>query len=105
MTFPAGHAPDFDAARPAGKMTHVPFFNYRQLLTSSREARTCSFTILVNSRSCALWPPVQAFLLTRCLPSGDLGQVDLAHGCRVRINSACRALRSGVQVVAMICLQ
>ena len=91
--------------RTAGKMTHVPFFNYRQLLTSSREARTCSLISLDSSRSCARWPPVQAFLLTRCLPSGDFGPVDLAHGCHVRINSACRALRSGVQVVAMICLQ
>ena len=86
-------------------MALVPFFSYRQLLTSSRAARTSAFTILDSSRNCARWPPVQAFLLTRCLPSCDLGPVDLAHGCHVRINSACRALRSGVQVVAMICLQ
>jgi hypothetical protein len=78
---------------------------YWHLETSSRDARTSALTILVSSRSCARWPPVQAFLLTRCLPSGDLGPVDLAHGIHCLINSACRALRSGVQVVAMICLQ
>ena len=83
----------------------VLFFSYRHLETSSRDARTSALTSLGSSRSCARWPPVQAFLLTRCLPLGDLGPVDLAHGCHVRIRSACRALRSGVQVVAMICLQ
>ena len=87
------------------KMALVSFFNYRQRLTSSRDARTCSLTILVSSRISAQWPPVQAFLLTRRLPASDLGPVDLAHGCHVRISSACRALRSGVQVVAMICIQ
>ena len=71
---------------PSRGMALVPFFNYRQLLTSSREARTSALTSLDSSRSCARWPPVQAFLLTRCLPSGDLGPVDLAHGahCLIR---------------------
>ena len=105
MTFPAGHAPDFDAAPPRRKNDSCSILQLQQLLTSSRDARACSLISLDNSRSCARWPPVQAFLLTRCLPSGVLGPVDLAHGCHVRINSACRALRSGVQVVAMICLQ
>ena len=53
-----------------------PIF-YLQLLTSSRDALTCSLTIFVSSRSCARCPPFQALPLTRCLPSGDLGPVDL----------------------------
>jgi hypothetical protein len=98
------HAPDFRCPT-ARKMALVPFFSYLQLETSSRDTRTSALTSLVSSRSCARWPPVQALRPTRCLPSGDLGPVDLAHGFHCLINSACRALRSGVQVVAMICLQ
>ena len=86
-------------------MALVPFFNYRQLDTSSRDSRTCSLTILDSSRSSARWPPFQALRLTRSLPSSDLGPVDLAHGFHCLINSACRALRSGVQVVVMLVLQ
>lgn len=78
---------------------------YWHFETSSRDARTSALTSLDSSRSCARWPPVQAFLLTRFLPSGDLGPVDLAHGFHCLINSACRALRSNVQPLAMINLQ
>ena len=87
------------------KMALVSFFNYRQRLTSSRDARTSALTSLDSSRSCTRWPPVQALRRTRCLPSVDRGPVDLAHGFHCLINSACRALRSGVQVVAMLGLQ
>ena len=96
----------FDApARPVRKMALVPFFSYPQLSTSSRACLTCSLTILVSSRSCARWPPVQALRLTRSLPSSDVGPVDLAHGFHCLINSACLALRSGVHPLTMICLQ
>jgi hypothetical protein len=78
---------------------------YRQLETSSRACRHSALTILDSSRSCCRWPPVQALRLTRALPSCDLGPVDLAHGFQCLINSACRALRSSVQVVAITCLQ
>ena len=93
----------FDA--PARKMALVPFFNYRQLETSSRDCLTCWLTILDSSRSCCRWPPVQALRLTRSLPSGDLGPVDLAHGFHCLMDSACRCLRSNVQPLTMICLQ
>ena len=86
-------------------MALVPFFNYRHLETSSRDSRTCSLTILDNSRSSARWPPFQALRLTRSLPSSDLGPVDLAHGLQLLISSACRCLRSNVQPLTMICLQ
>ena len=81
-----------------------PIF-YLQLLTSSRDALTCSLTIFVSSRSCARCPPFQALPLTRCLPSGDLGPVDLAHGFHCLINSACLFLRSNVHPLTMIYLQ
>ena len=86
-------------------MALAPFFNYRQLLTISRDARTSALTILVSSRSCARRPPVQALRLTLSLPSIDFGPVDLAHGFHCLINSACRCLRSNVQPLTMICLQ
>ena len=91
--------------RPVRKMALVLFLSYQQLLTSPRDARTSALTILESSRSCARWPPFQALRPTRDLPVGDFGPVDLAHGIHRLINSACLALRSGVQVVAMICLQ
>ena len=90
---------------PGLEMALVPFFNYRQLDTSSRAARTSALTILVSSRSCARWPPVQALRLTRSLPSCDLGPVELAHGLHCLINSACRCLRSKVHPLTMILLQ
>jgi len=86
-------------------MALVPFFSYRQLLTSSRDARTSALTILVSSRSCARKPPRHALRLTSALPSADFGPVDCTHGCHCLINSACRCLRSNVQPLAMICLQ
>jgi hypothetical protein len=39
------------------------------------------------------------------LPSGVRGPLACFHGFQVRISAACRALRSGVQVVAMLTLQ
>ena len=89
----------------ATNSSFVPFFGYQQLFTSSRACLTCSLTILVSSRSCARWPPVQALRLTRSLPSGDLGPVDCFHGFHSLINSACLALRSNVHPLTMICLQ
>ena len=93
---------------PDLKMALVPFFSYQTVLTVATSFRAClssSFTILDSSRSSARWPPVQALRLTRALPSCDLGPVDLAHGFHCLINSACRALRSNVQPLTMICLQ
>ena len=77
---------------------------YRHLLFSSRDSRTDSLTILVSSRSYARWPPFQALRLTRSLPSSDFGPVDLAQGCQLLINSACRRRRSNVQPLTMVCL-
>lgn len=78
---------------------------YGQRLTISRAALTCSFTDLDNSRNSSQPPPVQAFWEALSLPSGDLGPVDCVQGFQVRIKAACRALRSGVQGVAMLVLQ
>ena len=91
--------------RPVRKMALVPFFSYPQLLPSSRACLTCSLTILVSSRSCARWPPVQALRPTRSLPSTDLGPVDCFHGFHSLIDSACLALRSNDHPLTMICLQ
>ena len=60
---------------------------------------------LVNWRTFSLWPPLNLFLLTRALPSGLRGPVDCSHGFQVRISSACLALRSGVQPLAMMSFQ
>ena len=75
------------------------------LVTKSRASRNSALTILVSSRNFSQCPPLKALRPTRCLPAGDFGTVDLVHGCNVRINSACRALRSNVQPLAMINLQ
>ena len=77
---------------------------YLHLSASSRDIRTCSLTILDSSRSSARWPPFQALRLTRSLPSSDFGPVDLAQGCQLLINSACRRRRSNVQPLTMVCL-
>ena len=74
-------------------------------LTNSRTCRISVSTILDSSRNCARWPPRQAFVATFFFPSIDFGPVACSHGFHRLIDSACLALRSGVQVVAMICLQ
>lgn len=93
---PVRHQRSSQGPRPIG---------YRHSATSSRDARTCSFTILVSSRSCARCPPFQALRLTRSLPSSVVGPVDCSHGFQRLMASACRCLRSNVQPLTMICLQ
>jgi len=62
--------------------------------SSSRRVRA-------SSLSCERTPPAQAFRLEACLPSAVRGPVDRFHGRQLRINTACRARRSGVQPFAI----
>ena len=80
-------------------------FHCWQRSTRSREARTSALTSLESSRNFFQYPPVHALRDALALPSGVFGPVDCSHGFQVRINAACRALRSGVQEVAMLMLQ
>ena len=73
--------------------------------TRARPALTSAFTIRDSSRISNQCPPVQALRDALALPSGVRGPLDCFHGFQVRISAACRALRSGVQVVAMLMLQ
>ena len=73
--------------------------------TRSRAALTSAFTMRDNSRIFSQCPPVQALRDALALPSGVRGPLACFHGFQVRISAACRALRSGVQVVAMLMLQ
>ena len=73
--------------------------------TKSRPALTSAFTMRVSSRSICRCPPFQAFLDAVALPSGVTGPVARVHGFQVPISSACRARRSGVQLLAMLHLQ
>ena len=67
-----------------------------------RMAASSAFRDFDSSRSCCRRPPFQALRETSALPSGVLGPVDRSHGLQRLINSACRCLRSGDQVVAML---
>lgn len=58
-----------------------------------------------SSRSCGRCPPFQALRDARALPSSLRGPVLFVQGFNCRISSACRCLRSSVQVVAMLVLQ
>ena len=73
--------------------------------TRSRPALTSAFTRRDSSRSIFQCPPRQAFLDALALPSGVRGPVACCHGFQVRISAACRDLRSGVQLDAMLLLQ
>lgn len=73
--------------------------------TSSRASRISAFTRRDNSRIFSQCPPDQALRDALALPSGVRGPLACFHGFQVRISAACRALRSGVQVVAMLMLQ
>ena len=66
--------------------------------------RNLAFTMRDSSRSIFRWPPLQAFRAALALPSAVPGPVARSHGFQVRISAACCARRSGVQVVAMLCL-
>jgi hypothetical protein len=76
----------------------------------SRCRRSRSFTVAFSTRRFSRStfkadPPLSLFADDLALPSGVLGPVADFHGFHVWISSACRTLRSGVQVVAMLVLQ
>lgn len=71
----------------------------------SRSIDRCSlsarFTCRASARSSCRVPPLKALREVRALPSAERGPLDRSHGRRLRINSACRARRCGVQPFAM----
>ena len=70
-----------------------------------RCSRSIAFTAFLSVRSSAPCPPLKALPADAALPAVVVGPVEHFHGHQVRISAACRARRSGVQVVAMLHLQ
>ena len=70
---------------------------------SRRTCRQCFNTALASVRCHGSL--FSALRDAAAFPSMDVGPVDFSHGFQLRISSACRALRSGVQPFAMMLLQ
>jgi hypothetical protein len=60
-------------------------------------AAPCSRSSRLSSRNWSRQPPLNPRLADRALPASDFGPVDFSHGRHCRINSARKALCSGVR--------
>jgi hypothetical protein len=75
------------AARSAARVTYSIRFN----------AAPCSRSSRLSSRNWSRQPPLNPRMADRALPASDFGPVDFSHGRHCRINSARKALCSGVR--------
>lgn len=92
------------AGREAASYAIPPVPSVRRASAYLRDS-FCARNDLASVRNSRRVPPLYALRLTRALPLGVLGPVDLSHGIHVRICSDCLLRRSRVQLLAIARLQ
>jgi hypothetical protein len=65
-------------------------------------ARRCSRSAFAMPRISGRYPPLKALRPTRALPARVFGPVDFNQDCQLRISTAWRARRSGVQPLVIL---